>query len=168
MAFDAKRLRVQIPCREDSVVEVEPAQPITALPGVCRMPTVDHRLSPLVTPGGCWRFGSRIPVGPGWGTGTPQQEPQCVNHNSEPPEPCGHTPISDFCPDRHENILVDPDPSDAGRVLLRPGDLPRLRRQLEAEMTRLDALVEHRDNLEGTLSELDSVEEKLQQRSRET
>src|SRR5215212_11333979 len=143
MSFEAKRLRVQLPCDARTVVEVD-AGPVGAGPvgGGCRFPTVpcDWGTCWFETPPvcdlpshiGCADFISetcvpfRTPV-TCWGYFTPPH----------PPPTCWrwHSPICHrflTCPPRSE-LVVDP-----GVIHVAPEDLPRLREQLEAQLAEIE------------------------------
>ncbi|HEX5591742.1 MAG TPA: hypothetical protein VFX35_00165 [Solirubrobacterales bacterium] len=65
-----------------------------------------------------------------------------------------------------ERIVVDPDPENPDTVLLRPEDLGRFRRHLEAELERIEQLEQRRGEIEGQLEELASAEKALKKRSK--
>jgi hypothetical protein len=162
MSFEAKRLRVQIPCRGDSVVELGARTAIPVTETIfCRVPSIPRCPLDSHVPECIARFGSRWPDDPTIRLGTPEL---CRN-DTEPP--CGHTPVSDWCGDPWDRIEIDPDPTDESGILLKREDLPRYRSQLERELRRIDSLKERREIIAGTLDELDAVEEKLQRGAQE-
>jgi hypothetical protein len=173
MAFDSKRLRVQLPCKKaGTLVEKEPE------PEAARMRPLECRI-----------FGSRR-IRPPINCGFPS--PQCAFCTWDSPNcllgsACEgfRTPncIDSFLVPRHclagtqdcggptidpgtEPIVVDPDPEDPDTVLLRPEDLGRFRRQLEAELERIESLEQRRGEIEGQLKELDSAEKTLKKQSK--
>jgi hypothetical protein len=173
MAFESKRLRVQLPCKKAGTLVEKEAEPEAA------------RMRPLE----CMIFGSRPfhrPINCGF------PSPQCVFCTWVSPEcqfnsACEgfRTPdcIDSFRVPRHcpigtrdcggptidpgtEPIVVDPDPENPDTVLLRPEDLGRFRRQLQDELDRIESLEERRGQIEGQLKELDSAEKALKKQSK--
>lgn len=160
MSFEAKRLRVQLPCREaESVVErVHPGgtpcgqQTGPFRPTICMAGTIPN----------C--FGVSEPAC-GWNTGWCERFSTAVCRF----DTCGFvTPIGGqpgcgpVTEDPRELIEIVTDPEKPGAVLLDPDDLPRLREQLKAELEKLEG---QREDLKGQLEELDSVQANLEQGS---
>ncbi len=183
MAFESKRLRVQLPCKKaGTLVEKEP-EPEARLGG--RVPDPE-----------CAIFAScrfRTPVNCGFPS--PQgcvfctwDSPACRFFDSPFPDCPGHVTIEAAChvtcgvteacrggtevcgaPTRDpgtDPIIIDPDPEDPGTVLLRPEDLGRFRRHLETELERIEAFEGRRGEIEGQLKELASAEKALKKRSK--
>lgn len=196
MAFESKRLRVQLPCKKAGTL-VEKATD----PGATRIPTPEcaiYASCRFDSPIGCHRFVSPRTCA----FGTPEcfrfQTPQCRYYDSPVCNPyqtevgCGRTelpcrgyvtfdcgPVTEGCTivtqgcgpgswvdPTPELIVVEPDPEDPDTVLLRPEDLGRFRRQLQAELERIEALEQRRGEVEGQLKELDSAEKALKKRSK--
>jgi hypothetical protein len=125
MSFQAKRLRVQLPCREAATVIEQGAQEIGAAAGFCRIPSVCRFMSECAF--GTCQFGtdfcalpSRVclwPTGCGWFTcefGT-----------------CGGATIF-RCPVGTEQ------PVDPGTIVVDPEHLSVLREALEAQLKEID------------------------------
>jgi hypothetical protein len=175
MAFESKRLRVQLPCKKAGTLVEKEAEPEAA-----RMRNPE-----------CMIFGSRRfrpPINCGFPS--PQgcvfctwvspecqlnsaceggfQTPNCIDsflvprHCLAGTQDCGGPTVDPGT----EPIVVDPDPENPDTVLLRPEDLGRFRRQLEAELERIEALEQRRGEIEGQLKEVDSAEKALKKRSK--
>jgi hypothetical protein len=184
MAFESKRLRVQLPCKKaGTLVEKEPdpearlggriPDPECAIFASCRFRTPVNCGFP--SPQGCvfctWEspacryFESPVPGCPNGIT----LEKVCAVVT------CGVTDACHFgtevcgAPTRDpggQPIVVDPDPENPDTLLLRPEDLGRFRRHLQAELERIEALEERRGEIEGQLKELASAEKALKKRSK--
>ena len=134
MSFEAKRLRVQLPCPEgESVKEIDiggrgclfPTDPCEGgtcwfqSPPVCRFPTYigcEYFGTPPMT---CVYFGSPPPTCHYFGT------PPC------PYDTCGwRSPVA--C-GPGTDLVIDP-----GRILVDPEQLPALREALEAQLKEID------------------------------
>jgi hypothetical protein len=188
MAFESKRLRVQLPCKKAGTLVEKEAEPEAAriecprfvsphavdaipLPMCTNFPTLDCRFdSPcgIVTKVDCGRteVACRITDVCGrtevrcWGPAT--FNCGITDACATGTQVCG-APTFDPDPER---IVVDPDPESPDTVLLRPEDLGRFRRQLQAELERIEALEERRGEIEGQLKELESAEKALKKRSK--
>jgi hypothetical protein len=204
MAFESKRLRVQLPCRKaGTLVEREPDPAAAQIPNPeCTINASCNFNSPIACPGfpslqncdfcsfdtpGCYFdtpgcYGFRTPycrfydspicnpyqTGVGCGLTDP-----CRLHATFD---CGGTRncviATRSCggPTRidptDELIVIDPDPKDPETVLLKPEDLGRFRRQLQAELEQIEALEQRKGEVEGQLKELDSAEKALKKRSK--
>jgi hypothetical protein len=189
MAFESKRLRVQLPCKKAGTLvekEVDPEaarirNPECMIFGSRRFPPPINCGFPSPQPcvfctwvsPHCRFFDSPIPnCREEFHTaGCAASEALCRNHVT-----CG---ITDACATGTQAcgpptldpgtdpIVVDPDPEDPGAVLLRPEDLGRFRRQLQAELEGIEALEERRGEIEGQLKELASAEKALKKRSKD-
>jgi hypothetical protein len=196
MAFESKRLRVQLPCKKaGTLVEKEADVEAAGIPNPeCTIYASCRFDSPI----GCQPFLSPRTCA----FGTPEcfgfRTPFCRNFDSPGCYPyqtevgCGRTeiacrgfvtfdcgPVTDGClavtrgcgpgtwrDPFTELIVVEPDPEDPGTVLLRPEDLARFRSQLQAELEQIEALEQRKGEVEGQLKELDSAEKALKKRSK--
>lgn len=137
MSFQARKLRVQLPCREKTLIEQQQVPPGT----FCRIPSCNFGTCGFVSPATC-RFGS-------CGFGTCQfatcgfVSPQTCAFGTcgfvspvtcQFASPCGITIDPTGCP----GGSVDP-PIDPGTVVVDPEHLPALREQLEARLKDIDA-----------------------------
>jgi hypothetical protein len=163
MSFKSKRLRVQIPCHDESKVEL-PTRTIRGCanfnsipPTFCYFPSEPECVfqSRPIT---CVRYGSGCPHGSNCGTPT---DVFCLP-GTRPPCRTGTGPIcpggSEIEVDPPKWIEIEPDPVNPGAVLIRPEDLPRLREHLKSELEGAEQLQEE---VRGQLEELDSIEDKL-------
>lgn len=179
MAFESKRLRVQLPCSSaGSLVErpvPEPICPTFRSPGpdpFCRFPTkyCFRFTNPcgIVSPDPCRYFGSPDPC-----LNSPNP---CWNNVTEIPcgfpspdiGTCGQiSPVCIASPDPTIFNITDrilPDPEEEGAVLIRPEDLPIVKQQLEVELSQIAALRERGEQLESQLEEIRSAEQELEGR----
>lgn len=143
MAFQAKRLRVQLPCGEATVIE-EGAQQAGAAAGFCRMPSLcgfptpcrfptDFCLCTYRTPChygtvACYRLFTCIDV---FHSGVCHAGSECGPLASlcAAPSACGP---SVRCPGGSEQ------PIDPGTIVVDPEHLPALREALEAQLKEVD------------------------------
>jgi hypothetical protein len=188
MAFDSKRLRVQLPCQKTgTLVEKEEEEPIAqhdwripdpecAIVGSC------HFRTPIAcgfpSPQGC--------VFCTW------DSPACRFFDSPAPQCPNFVTIERVCPDFRTcgvtdacrvgteicggptldpgtgRIIGDPDPENPDTLLLRPEHLGHFRRQLQAKLEQIEALEQRKGEIEGQIEELDSAEQELKKRAEES
>ena len=162
MSFKSKRLRVQIPCVDESKVEV-PTRTIGTcrnfqslpptfcyFPSEVQCPYNSHPLTCVAHRTDCFNITQCDFVTRNCFAGT---RPGCQ------PETRVVCPGgSEFRGDPRELIEVEPDPENPGAVLIRPEDLPALREHLQAE---LEDAAQLQEDVRGQLEELDSIESKL-------
>jgi hypothetical protein len=135
MSFEAKRLRVQLPCGEATVQELQ-AGPQCGVS--CRFPTqvceggtcwfetppiCQFDTCGIVTPVTCYHFASPV---------TCYHFRTCY-HFTWPP--CGPSPVC------HRFVSCTPRTDlelDPGTIVVDPEDLPRLREQLEAQLKEIE------------------------------
>lgn len=179
MAFESKRLRVQLPCQQaGTLVEKEPEQ---AERHDWRIPGPD-----------CVFFAShRRPVFCGFPSPRPcsfctWESPACRFFDSPAPQCPEFVTIERVCPDFVTvtcnlgtqvcggvsepdigPIMGDPDPENPDSVLLRPEHLGHVRRHLQAKLDQIEALEQRKGEIEGQLEELDSAEQELKKRTAE-
>ena len=121
------------------------------------------------------RYDTPVPECPNWLSPVNCGDTDPCRGGSDP-EPCDHWTATNACgvgstvPDKtvtRNAIYVEADPGEPGTVLIRPGDLPLLRRNLEAEMAQIAALGERRAMVEAQLEDLDAAEKKLKKQAKE-
>jgi hypothetical protein len=141
MSFQAKRLRVQLPCGEATVIEEEAQQAggagLCRIPSFCAFPTAchfatDQCLCTLGTPcdfgtWGCHRFFSCVR----FGSEACRFDSPCGALASlcEIPSACGPSRI---CPGGSDQ------PVDPGTIVVDPEHLPALREALEAQLKEIE------------------------------
>ncbi|MET0557335.1 MAG: hypothetical protein ABW065_01510 [Solirubrobacterales bacterium] len=168
MSFESKRLRIQIPCLDESKVEVatrtiRTCRTFDSIPYTfCRYPSdpqCGFRSSPIT----CirnhteWCWAGTCLHGSNCGTPTilncfPRTLPGCADHTC----PGG----SEIDPDPKTMIEIEPDPTRPGAVLIRPEDLPRLRDHLQSELEGAERL---QGEVREQLEEIESIESKLEE-----
>ena len=174
MSFEAKRLRVQLPCQEAGSL-VEAAQ-VTG--GVCRFGT---QVAPTACVGQSQVYCAEWSGPCVWDTGPcfAGTRPPCVNYRSgwcpgfaSPPwcefgtDTCG--PASPrVVMNPTELIEIEHDAENPGTVLLHPDQLPQFRAQLELEMKQIDALAERKEQIAGQIEEVDAAQQELEKRGGE-
>jgi hypothetical protein len=124
MSFQAKRLRVQLPCGEATVIE-EGAQQIGAAAGFCRIPSLCRFMSECQF-ASC-QFGTDFCALP---SGICLWPTRCGWFTCEFGT-CGGATIF-RCPAGTEQ------PVDPGRILVDPEHLPALREALEAQLKEIE------------------------------
>ena len=144
MSFEAKRLRVQLPCGGVTVREIEvggggcpfptdvcaggtcwfQSPPVCRFPtDFCRFPTDFCRYPTII---GCGYFGTPCHYG------TPCPHGTCPFDTCGFVSPCGfHSPVK--CGPGTDLVDVDP-----GRILVDPEHLPVLRERLEAQLKEIE------------------------------
>jgi hypothetical protein len=169
MSFESKRLRVQIPCVDESVVEL-PTRTIGGICGnadtlprtFCQAPTkfCEYPSNPECT------YHTQIVTcalhRTGCFYGTPCGFVTINNCRLGTRPDCG--PGSWVIDDPEKWIEVEVDHENPGSVLMRPEDLQQLRSQLESELENSERL---QGEVRGQLEELDSIEGRLQERTEE-
>jgi len=158
MPFEARRLRVQLPCAGSASLVEAPDRVMHYLPRtVYRSPVGVVVCPPLSIQKLCFQAGS---------------DP-CNFHTCEGPSivPCptwlSCGVLSPFKDRPWERIDIDPDPNDQDAVLLHPDDLPRFRQVLEKDLEQIEVISRRQGEIEDQLGELDAAEQALAKRTSE-
>lgn len=189
MAFKSKRLRVQLPCRDQTLIDVDamrdeagPMSPPPCVVGYATPGPCAHLSCFDLPPTGCNPSDPQCPAG---FLSPDVQCPQGVNTchgtislpncpNSRPPPGCAF--FSD-CPDLFDTLPCGIDScqqntgcygselvyvvGDEGSMLADPRALPLLRRNLEQRLAEIEAAQRIKGDLEARLEEIDRAEQQL-------